>query len=92
MLKAGRGTDVEFSNPHADRGAHALPKGRGTSVMETFFLELHHKIMLANKCSLDCKPVVAPMHFNLGGKCACIYMSVHVHIQKPHQKLNRTIS
>lgn len=59
--------------------------------METL-LELHHKIMLANKRSSYCKPVVAPVHFRLGGKCACIYMSVHVCFQKTQQKSKKTIS
>lgn len=60
--------------------------------METLSLELQNKIVVANKCSLACKPVVAPLYFSLGEKGAYIYMSVHAHIQKTQQKLKRTIS
>lgn len=81
-----------FQTPMLTEEHMPYRKARGTFVMETFYLELHHNIMLSNKCSLDCKPVVATMPFSLGGKCAYIYMSVHVHIQKTHQKSNRTIS
>lgn len=68
-----------------------LPKGSGTSIMETFSLELPHNIMLTNKC-LYCRPVVAPTHFSLGGNWARIYWNVHVRIQKTYQKSKRTIS
>lgn len=81
-----------FQTPLLTEEHTSLLKGNGTSVMETFSLELHHNIMLANKCCLYCKPVVAPMRFSLGRNCACVYMSVHVLIQNtPKVKENNIL-
>lgn len=78
-----------FQTPLLTEEHMSLLKGSGTSVMETFSLELHHNIMLANKCCLYCKPVVAPMWFSLGRNCACVCLHECACAHSKHTKSQR---